>query len=629
MNKRIPTLSMRYDAYPPEISDSELAQYFSLSPRDVRAILTHRGDQHRLGWALHLCCLRWLGRQVTTFVGLPMPAIVAVARQLNIAPTVLATYAPDRRRWQYHAAEVVRHLGWRSFGNGEQQDLLTYLRDRAYHYTRFTALADQAIQYLRQHQIVRPGLTVLARVVARARTQSMANLSKSISARLTDDQKKSLDELIQPLGSGEMSQLACLQAPPGNPTTHTLLELLKHIETIRALGIEALDLGEVIPNRRAELAQEARRQKLTDLRRMPPTRRYTLLVALLQELIYDLNDDAVQAHARLIREMDNRARGRRKQNMDEKDRLVNDCMVLLKRIGEVLLNNDIQADGIRTVVFKDITTTEHLTRAVREIEALAQPEGLTTLAFLANSFSHLRQFSRRFLEVMRLHPTDGAMNEWRAIEWLRRYDQGQESDLARAPIDFIPYALRKLVIGSDGVPDRRLWEITLHLELAKALAAGEIWVERSHESTPLSEDLRVPSQVRETFLAEHPHLATAADFLRQVRARYYAALERADKAWPELDYVSFENNELWVGRLPALAVSAEVQAARQRLYLLLPRKKLAHLLIETAHWVDYLAPLRDAAGDDVQIKNMDERLFAVLMAEGCNIVSTTWRSVPD
>ena len=108
MNKRIPTLAMRYDAYPPEISDAELAQYFSLSPRDVRAILTRRGDHHRLGWALHLCCLRWLGRQVTTFVGLPVSAIVAVAHQLNIAPTVLSTYAPDQRRWQYHAADPPR-----------------------------------------------------------------------------------------------------------------------------------------------------------------------------------------------------------------------------------------------------------------------------------------------------------------------------------------------------------------------------------------------------------------------------------------------------------------------------------------------------------------------------------------
>lgn len=97
---------------------------------------------------------------------------------------------------------------------------------------------------------------------------------------------------------------------------------------------------------------------------------------------------------------------------------------------------------------------------------------------------------------------------------------------------------------------------------------------------------------------------------------------------PNLEYVGFENNELWVGRLPALAVPDEVHRARQRLYLLLPKKKLANLLIETAHWVDYLAPLREAAGEDIRIKNMDERLFAVLMAEGCNISlenTRTWR----
>ncbi len=619
MPKPSPRFSSKYDSFPEEIDEPALARFFSLSERDLKAARTHRGDHNRLGWALQLGCLRWLGWQPVTFAGLPTAAVTVVARQLNVASVALQDYTPSQRMWQYHAAEVVKHTSWRSFGAQERDDLLKLLRDRARQYTRLTALVDQAVQHLHSQQIVRPGLTVLEKVVARARAEATAALSKSIMARLTDKQRQSLDELITLVGPGEFSQLMQLQAPPGNPTVGTLLGLLKHIGSIRALGIEDLDLRDMIPNRLAELAQEAERQKLTELRRMPPTRRYTLLVALLNEQLYELNDNAVETHRRLIQEMGNRARGRRKQLMEERDKAVNDYMLLLKQIGEVLLNNDILPEVIRAVVFKDITTPDRLTQALREIEALAKPDGLNALVFLASSFSHLRQFSGRFLDGMRLRHTERAVNEWRAVEWMRRYEQGLESDFAQAPIDFIPYPLRKLVIGLEGMPDRRLWEITLHLELAKALAAGEIWVEHSREATPLSADLHVRPELRKAFLAEHPHLASFADFLRRLTAQYNETLQRVDKAWPDLEYVGFEDNELWVGRLPALPVPDEVNLARQRLYLLLPKKKLAQLLIETAHWVDYLAPLREAAGEDVRIKNMDERLFAVMMAEGCNI----------
>jgi hypothetical protein len=143
MPKQLARISIKHGSFPEEIDEHELARYFSLSERDLKAIFIHRGDHSRLGWALQLCSLRWLGRQPMSFVGLPMAAVTAVARQLNVAPSVLQDYLPSRRVWQYHAAEVVQHAGWRSFGPAEREELLKFLRERARQYTRFAALVDQ------------------------------------------------------------------------------------------------------------------------------------------------------------------------------------------------------------------------------------------------------------------------------------------------------------------------------------------------------------------------------------------------------------------------------------------------------------------------------------------------------
>jgi TnpA family transposase len=76
---------------------------------------------------------------------------------------------------------------------------------------------------------------------------------------------------------------------------------------------------------------------------------------------------------------------------------------------------------------------------------------------------------------------------------------------------------------------------------------------------------------------------------------------------------------LWVERLKAQLEPEGTDQSRQRLDSVIPRRKLTQILREVLHWVDFLAPLRDAAGDNIRIDDLDERLLAVIMAEGCNI----------
>jgi hypothetical protein len=48
------------DAFPEQIGPEDLDEHFKLSPADMRFALRHRGDS-RLGVAVQLCALRWLG----------------------------------------------------------------------------------------------------------------------------------------------------------------------------------------------------------------------------------------------------------------------------------------------------------------------------------------------------------------------------------------------------------------------------------------------------------------------------------------------------------------------------------------------------------------------------------------
>lgn len=145
-------------------------------------------------------------------------------------------------------------------------------------------------------KVVRPGLTVLERLVMTTRARAETHLGHLIDKRLTDEQKKGLDALIAPAGLGETTPLQFLKEPPSKASAKSLLTLLDKIERLRALGVATLDLSGLNPNRRRALAREAQRLFPIDLRRFKPAHRYALLVCLLSELLLATNDHAVETH---------------------------------------------------------------------------------------------------------------------------------------------------------------------------------------------------------------------------------------------------------------------------------------------------------------------------------------------
>lgn len=103
----------RWQRFPETIPQDDLAVYFLLSEDDQREVNRQREPCNRLGYALQLCTLRYLGFVPTDFTATPEVAVTFVADQLGIAPRVLAQY--DNRRTQSDHRRYVRaYLGFRT-----------------------------------------------------------------------------------------------------------------------------------------------------------------------------------------------------------------------------------------------------------------------------------------------------------------------------------------------------------------------------------------------------------------------------------------------------------------------------------------------------------------------------------
>ncbi len=99
--------------FPTEISPEDLITYFTLAERDRLLVQGQRRAHNRLGFALQLCALRYLGFVPAKLHTAPPAAIGHLAEQLSVAPRCLAQYGERSQTRTSHLQDVLVHLGFR------------------------------------------------------------------------------------------------------------------------------------------------------------------------------------------------------------------------------------------------------------------------------------------------------------------------------------------------------------------------------------------------------------------------------------------------------------------------------------------------------------------------------------
>ncbi len=197
----------RYTGAP---SPDDLDRYFHLDDVDLARIARKRGDHNRLGFAVQLGTVRYLGTFLTDLLEVPTPVVQTLARQLHItAIDGLRTYQGGEQRWdhvqeicaQYGYVEITEPLvGWR---------LTRWLYALCWTGTDWpSVLFERATTWLMTHKVLLPGSSILERHVARLRSRVELRLWRSLTRHISltqqaqDDALDVLDALLQELFTG-------------------------------------------------------------------------------------------------------------------------------------------------------------------------------------------------------------------------------------------------------------------------------------------------------------------------------------------------------------------------------------------------------------------------------------------
>ena len=180
-----------YGRYAAPPSPDELARFFHLSEDDQALTLSRRSDHNRLGFALQLTTVRFLGTFLENSMTVPSEIVQTLSRQLGITKSeAIGEYRQGRWRRQ-HAAEIRERFGYRDFSDPAAGfRLARWLCALCWTGTeRPSVLFDRATAWLLTHKVLLPGVSVLERFIARLRGRMENRLCRSLGRGITAEQR--------------------------------------------------------------------------------------------------------------------------------------------------------------------------------------------------------------------------------------------------------------------------------------------------------------------------------------------------------------------------------------------------------------------------------------------------------
>lgn len=223
--------------FPEAIASEDLVTFFPLSARDLARLPRSSAPQHRLGSALRLCTLRFMGLVPDALHRAPPEAVAFVAQQLAVSSEGCPAYGARVPTRQDHLPAAHVPLGSRRVAQHDIDTLTQWLLERALAHDKPALLYALACEKLRTAPLVRPGGTRRARGVAEAREQAHVATLQQLAPLLPDDGPRCLDTLLAP------------------DTTHGMppRAMVEHLDTrafLPAAGVAAWSLDTLNPHRR-------------------------------------------------------------------------------------------------------------------------------------------------------------------------------------------------------------------------------------------------------------------------------------------------------------------------------------------------------------------------------------------
>jgi len=621
----------RMRRFPETVAPEDVTAFFTLSASDLDLVRRRTGSHNRLGLALMLCAVRFLGFAPTDLATAPATVVGYLARQLRVAPQMLISYGVRDRTRHGHLREVASYLGFRRAISSDWREIGVWLLDRALEHDKPTLLLHLLCEKLQAEKILRPGVTPLERLVSTVRDRAQAETFRRLEPVLTEERCRQLDALLVENASVGRVPLVWLRQGATANNADAILDAIAKKRFLAERGLGSVDVSSIPPNRVKFLAQIGRKSTPQALARMSPEKRYPILTAFASQTGVDVLDETIDLFDRLLGHSYGDA-GRELELFRRRvARSTNEKVVLLQALGSIILDPSIDNDDVRARVF-DLVDAETLEEVVHDCARIARPLDDNYFDLLSKKYGYFRKFAPSLLANLEFRASRPDEPILEALELLRGLNASAKRKIPdNAPTDFISPKWWPYLVGASGRIVRRYYEMCALWELRKALRAGNVWLDGSRRYADPSSYL-IPARQWVALRSETCSMLRLSLDGRERLAARQAELEgllgKLNREFPKGDF-AIEEGTLRVTRHRAEEPTQSASLLEAMVSDRLPHVDLSELLIEVDGWTNFTACFDHAAGGEPRSRDLRTYLFAAILGQACNFGPVMMAEVAD
>lgn len=593
-----------------------LAKLYTLDAAELEFVLTRRTPANRLGFAAVLALLRHPGLAPSAVWPPPEPLVAYLAEQLGIDRRAFDDYARRPQTVGDFTLEIAMALGLRAPTRADVPFMVEVAARAAWPTERGPSIVEGLVASLREARLILPSPDAIERAGLAGRARARKRAANALLTGLLDEQLAKLDAFVAVDSETGRAPLTWTKDVPSAPKAEHVREILDKLRAVRAVRLDPAAGDRVHPDRLRLLAREGRITPAYAIERYTPLRRRAILVATLLDLERRLTDAALGMADRLIGASFTRGKNARERTYTATSRDVGRLMRLLH--GTAAAVEAALRDGADVAAAIDHAVgLERLVRSAPQAAAIADLAEEDPLVRAADRWQTLRKFAPLLLEAIGFRAARVHDRTVAALEALREHYRSGKRELPRnVPMPF-KMEWRKLVVGTGGKVDRRLFETALFAHVRNKLRSGDVWVERSDgyrrfdsyllpltEAAPIAAGLGLPATADEW-------LAAKAD---EVDWRLRRLAHRLPHG--KLEGVILRDGRLSIAPVRA-AKSAEADALADEIGTLMPRVRVTELLHEVARETGFLSCFTNfRTGRPCENENA---LLAVILADATNL----------
>ena len=618
-----------YGRYVGEPTSIQLAHYFHLDDTAKQLVQKHRGDYNRLGFALQLCTVRFLGTFLINPIDVPQGVVNYLASQLEITDVdCLQNYLSRPTTHWVHAQSIKKHYGYRDFS--EQPGhwrLVRWLYQRAWiGGESLSMMFDLTTARLVEQKILLPGVTVLSRLISAVRERVAYRTWKTLSKLPSAKQRENLEALIVVEEKVRATPLEQLRKSPTRKSAPSLVNALNRLVTIRALGINQLDVGKIPPIRFKALSKTAFTLRAQAIARMSSSRRIATLVAWAYVMEAIAIDDALDVLNLLVKDILAKSQTDGKKNRLRTIKDLDAAALQLAIACRVLLNPATEDTQVREEVWQRLTP-EELSSAIADVEDIARPPEDNYYDELIKQWRAVRRFLPKLLSIIDFEGNQAGQKILEAWQFLQSIEGKRNPLMDAAPLKIVDKKWVVWVINSDGDLDRRAYTFCVLGQLLEGLRRRDLFVSKGERwSNPRAKLLTGDAwesartsvcRTLELNPKPEPELKVLQEQLNQAYTKTADNLPQNSEVRIEVDKKGKES--LTISNLDKLDEPESYLKLKDKVESLLPQVDLPEVLLEINAKTGFMTEFTHLNESFAKVKNLSTSICAVLIAQACNI----------